>query len=436
MAELFDFVIVGAGSAGCVLSNRLSEHVDAKVLLVEAGSADSAPEIHIPVAFGKLFKTRWDWDYLTDPEPYLDRRLVYLPRGRMLGGSSSMNAMIYIRGNPADYDEWQALGCDGWGWNDVLPYFLRAEDNERGASALHNTGGPLTVSDGRSRHPLMDAWVEAAEQAGLQRNADFNGPQQEGVGFYQLTQRGGMRCSAAVAYLHPAMQRPNLHVMTDALVTRLLLEGKRIVGVEVEHQGEIKRIRAEREVIVAAGAYNSPQILMLSGIGPAAELAMYGVQAVTDLPVGRNLQGPSGHAARSAGRCRDADQRRDRGERRPAAGRRSRPIDVEHWGGGRVLALSRRRGRAGHSIPRRASHVRGSGPQTADRSRLHVGAVPGQAAESRAAVSALAVADGQATHYPQLLRSGGGSGGDDHRYWQVHGHRRAAGDASPRAGQA
>jgi len=290
MAELFDFVIVGAGSAGCVLANRLSEHVDAKVLLVEAGSADSAPEIHIPVAFGKLFKTRWDWDYLTDPEPYLDRRLVYLPRGRMLGGSSSMNAMIYIRGNPADYDEWQALGCDGWGWNDVLPYFLRAEDNERGASALHNTGGPLTVSDGRSRHPLMDAWVEAAEQAGLQRNADFNGPQQEGVGFYQLTQRSGMRCSAAVAYLHPAMQRPNLHVMTDALVTRLLLEGKRIVGVEVEHQGEIKRIRAEREVIVAAGAYNSPQILMLSGIGPAAELAMYGVQAVTDLPVGRNLQ--------------------------------------------------------------------------------------------------------------------------------------------------
>ena len=290
MADQFDFVIVGAGSAGCVLANRLSEQAEVKVLLVEAGSADTAPEIHIPVAFGKLFKTRWDWDYVTDPEPYLDRRLVYLPRGRMLGGSSSMNAMVYIRGNSADYDEWQTLGCDGWGWNDVLPYFLRAEDNERGASELHNVGGPLAVSDGRSRHPLMDAWVEAAEQAGLQRNADFNGPQQDGVGFYQLTQRGGMRCSAAVAYLHPAMQRPNLHVMTDALVTRLLLEGTRVVGVEVEHQGEIKPLRAEREVIVAAGAYNSPQLLMLSGIGPAAELALYGLRAVTDLPVGRNLQ--------------------------------------------------------------------------------------------------------------------------------------------------
>src|SRR5579859_2140545 len=290
MADQFDFVIVGAGSAGCVLANRLSEQGDARVLLIEAGSADSAPEIHIPVAFGRLFKTRWDWDYETDPEPYLDRRQVYLPRGRMLGGSSSMNAMIYMRGNQADYEEWRALGCTGWGWSDVLPYFLRAEDNERGASAAHNTGGPLTVSDGRSRHPLMEAWLEAAEQAGLQRNPDFNGPVQDGVGFYQLTQRGGMRCSAAVAYLHPAMQRPNLQVMTDAVVTRLLLEGTRVVGVEVEQQGEMKQLRAESEVIVAAGAYNSPQILMLSGIGPAAELAMYGIQAVTDLPVGRNLQ--------------------------------------------------------------------------------------------------------------------------------------------------
>src|SRR6266851_8122040 len=236
MADLFDFVIVGAGSAGCVLANRLSEDSDAKVLLVEAGSADGAPEIHIPVAFGKLFKTRWDWDYETDPEPYLDRRLVYLPRGRMLGGSSSMNAMIYIRGNPADYEEWKALGCDGWGWDDVLPYFLRAEDNERGASELHATGGPLSVSDGRSRHPLSVVWLAAAEQAGLRRNPDFNGLEQDGIGDYQVTQRNGMRCSAAVAYLHPALTRPNLSLLTGALATKVRFEGSRAVGVEAQHE--------------------------------------------------------------------------------------------------------------------------------------------------------------------------------------------------------
>jgi choline dehydrogenase len=290
MADNFDFVIVGAGSAGSVLANRLTEDGKTSVLVVEAGPADSAPEIHIPVAFAKLFKSKWDWDYETDPEPFLDRRYVYLPRGRMLGGSSSMNAMIYIRGHRADYDEWQALGCAGWGWDDVLPYFLKAEDNERGASKFHATGGPLTVSDGRSRHELMRAWLAAAEQAGLEANADFNGRRQDGVGFYQLTQRNGMRCSAAVAYLHPALQRPNLHVMTDALVKRVIIDGKRAVGVEVEHQGELKTVSADGEVILAAGAYNSPQILMLSGVGSAAELPLYGITPVADLPVGHNLQ--------------------------------------------------------------------------------------------------------------------------------------------------
>lgn len=290
MAENFDFIIVGAGSAGCVLANRLTEDGRTRVLLIEAGPPDSAPEIHIPVAFASLFKSKWDWDYETDPEPFLDRRYVYLPRGRMLGGSSSMNAMVYIRGHRADYDEWQALGCAGWGWDDVLPYFLKAEDNERGASEFHATGGPLTVSDGRSRHELMRAWLEAAEQAGLEVNADFNGSRQDGVGFYQLTQRNGMRCSAAVAYLHPALQRPNLHLMTDTLVTRVIIDGKRAVGVEVEHRGELKTVAAEGEVILAAGAYNSPQILMLSGVGSTAELRLYGITPVADLPVGHNLQ--------------------------------------------------------------------------------------------------------------------------------------------------
>ena len=290
MADHFDYVIVGAGSAGCVLAARLSEDPAVQVLLIEAGSPDTAMEIHVPAGFPKLYKSKWDWDFQTDPEPQLDGRTVYLPRGRMLGGSSSMNAMIYIRGNRLDYDEWEGLGLEGWGWADVLPYFLKAEDNERGASELHGAGGPLRVSDGRSKHPLMDAWLEAAEQAGLPPNPDFNGPRQDGIGYYQLTQRNGMRCSAAVAYLHPALERTNLHLITSAQTTRLLLEGSRVVGVEADHHNELKEFRASKEVILAAGAYCSPQILLLSGIGPAAELALYGIKAVADLPVGRNLQ--------------------------------------------------------------------------------------------------------------------------------------------------
>jgi choline dehydrogenase len=290
MAEHFDYVIVGAGSAGCVLAARLSEDPAVQVALLEAGAPDTAQEIHIPAGFPKLYKSKWDWDFQTDPEPHLDGRTVYLPRGRMLGGSSSMNAMIYIRGSRLDYDEWEGLGLEGWGWKDVLPYFLKAEDNERGASELHGAGGPLRVSDGRSKHQLMDAWIEAAEQAGMPQTGDFNGAQQDGVGYYQLTQRGGMRCSAAVAYLHPALTRPNLHLVTSAQTTRLLLEGSRVVGVEVDHNNGLEEFRATREVLLAAGAYGSPQILLLSGIGPAAELALYGIQAVADLPVGRNLQ--------------------------------------------------------------------------------------------------------------------------------------------------
>jgi choline dehydrogenase len=290
--DSYDYLIVGAGSAGCVLAARLSEDPDTSVLLVEAGPPDTAQEIHVPVAFGQLFQSKWDWDYLTDPEPGLDGRRRYLPRGKMLGGSSSMNAMIYMRGNRADYDEWEALGAEGWGWDAVLPYFLRAEDNERGAGELHAAGGPLTVSDGRSRHALMDAFLEAAEQAGHPRNHDFNGPEQDGVGYYQLTQRNGMRCSAAVAYLHPALQEPrkNLTVITEALCTRILFEGGRATGVEIERANQLSELRAGREVILSAGAYNSPQILMLSGIGIGAELQAYGIVPRVDLPVGENLQ--------------------------------------------------------------------------------------------------------------------------------------------------
>jgi len=284
---MHDYVIVGAGSAGCALAARLTEDPAVRVLLVEAGPPDSEQALHIPAAFSKLYRTPFDWDYASGPEPALDGREVYVPRGRVLGGSSSINAMIYIRGNGRDYAEWGA----GWGWDDVLPYFKRAEDNERGADALHGAGGPLTVSDGRSRNPLAAAWVEAAATAGLPRTDDFNGPEQDGVGFYQLTQRGGMRCSAAVAYLHPALGRPNLTLLPGALVTRVLFEGGRATGVEAIVDGAPQALGAEREVVLSAGTYNSPQLLMLSGVGPAEHLREHGVDVVLDQPaVGAGLQ--------------------------------------------------------------------------------------------------------------------------------------------------
>ncbi|MEU6682850.1 GMC family oxidoreductase N-terminal domain-containing protein [Streptomyces sp. NPDC046832] len=287
---MYDYIIVGAGSAGCVLARRLSEDETTRVLLIEAGPVDDAPEIRIPAAFSKLFQTKYDWSYLTECEPGLDGRRRYLPRGRMLGGCSSMNAMIYIRGNRRDYDAWAAGGADGWSWQDVLPYFLRAEDFGGAPSPWHSTGGPLTVSEGRSRHPLADAYVTAAQEAGYRYTSDFNGPEQDGVGYYHLTQRNGLRCSTAEAYLRPALSRPNLEVLTGVMCTRVLLDGDCATGVEVERDGELLRLRAEREVVLSAGAYNSPQLLMLSGIGPGSELASYGITPRVDLPVGENLQ--------------------------------------------------------------------------------------------------------------------------------------------------
>ncbi|MEU9482275.1 FAD-dependent oxidoreductase [Streptomyces decoyicus] len=287
---MYDYIIVGAGSAGCVLAARLSEDEDTRVLLIEAGPADDAQEIHVPAAFSKLFQTKYDWSYLSACEPGLDGRRRFLPRGRMLGGSSSMNAMIYIRGNRRDYDAWAAAGAERWGWDDVLPYFLRAEDFQGELPPWHAAGGPLTVSEGRSRHPLMAAWVAAAQEAGHPLTDDFNGPEQDGVGYYHLTQRDGLRCSTAVAYLRPALTRPNLEVLTGAQCTRILFDGGRAIGVELEQGGELLQRRADREVVLSAGAYNSPQLLMLSGIGVAEELTACGITPVVDLPVGENLQ--------------------------------------------------------------------------------------------------------------------------------------------------
>jgi choline dehydrogenase len=283
-------VIVGAGSAGCVLANRLSEDGDATVAVLEAGGPDAAQEIHTPAAFPATLKSGLDWDLLGEEEPGLGGKRLYIPRGRVLGGSSSINAMIYIRGNAADYDGWRAMGCEGWGYEDVLPYFKRAEDNERGEDRYHGVGGPLSVSESRSMHPLVDTMLEAARDAGHELNPDFNGARQEGVGRFQLTQREGLRCSCATAYLHPAEGRPNLDVVTGALATRVLFEGERAVGVEVSRSGQLQELRAEREVVLSAGTYQSPVLLMLSGIGPAAELEPLQIEVREDLPVGENLQ--------------------------------------------------------------------------------------------------------------------------------------------------
>ena len=287
---MYDYVIVGAGSAGCVLAARLGEDRDVRVAVIEAGPPDSEPVIHMPLAFRQLWESRFDWGLWSEREPGLGDRRDLLPRGRVLGGSSSLNSMIYIRGNRADYDGWAAMGCSGWGYEDVLPYFRRAEDNERGESYYHGVGGPLSVSDGRSLQPVVGACIEAAVEAGIAPTDDHNGPTQEGAGWFQLTQRNGRRCSTAVAYLHPAVARGNVEVLTDTLATRILLENGRAAGVEMLRNNELETVRAEREVIVCAGAYHSPHLLLLSGIGPADELRAFGIEPKIDLPVGRNLQ--------------------------------------------------------------------------------------------------------------------------------------------------
>jgi len=294
---VYDYIIIGAGSAGCVLANRLSEDPDCKVLLLEAGGRDWHPFIHMPAGLAKLVgKKNVNWNYETAPQHRLDDRTLWWPRGKVLGGSSSINAMCYIRGVPADYDGWAAAGAEGWDWNAVLPYFRRSEGNARGADALHGGDGPLTVSDLRYVNPLSRAFIEAGQQAGLRHNPDFNGPEQEGVGLYQVTQRDGARCSAAVAYLDPAKPRPNLTVHTGALASRITFDKPasahpRANGVTYSMLGKAFHQQAAREVIACGGAINSPQLLMLSGIGPAAELRRQRIDVVADAGgVGHNLQ--------------------------------------------------------------------------------------------------------------------------------------------------
>ena len=288
----YDYIIVGAGSAGCVLANRLSEDAEVSVLVLEAGGGDRDPLIHIPLGWGKLLETqKHDWGYFTEPEPNLDNRRIEIARGRVIGGSSSVNAMAYVRGHRGDYDRWRQKGCTGWSYADVLPYFKRMESWEHGEDDFHGGDGPLTTCRRGYEDPLYDAYIEAGKAAGYPVTDDYNGAEQEGFTDLQSTMRGGRRCSGAVAYLRPAMARPNVTVRTKALVNRIVLDGTRATGVEYWRGGSVVTVSAEREVLVAGGAINSPQILMLSGIGDPQHLKDVGIETRHALPgVGENLQ--------------------------------------------------------------------------------------------------------------------------------------------------
>ena len=319
----FDYIIVGAGSAGCVLANRLSANGKHSVLLLEAGPKDSNIWIHVPLGYGKLFKEKTvNWMYQTEPEPELKGRQVFQPRGKTLGGSSSINGLLYVRGQHEDYDRWRQHGNAGWGYDDVLPYFKKAENQTRGADQYHGSGGPLPVSNMVVTDPLSKGFIDAAVETGLPYNPDFNGATQEGVGLFQTTTRNGRRASTAVAYLGPAKTRSNLKVETEALGQRVLFEGRRAVGVEYRQGANVRRARARREIVLSSGAYNSPQLLQLSGVGPADLLRKHGIDVVLDAPR-RRPRSPGPHAGphRDALLAEDHVERHRQQSAPPHAGR-------------------------------------------------------------------------------------------------------------------
>ena len=292
MNEEFDYIVVGAGSAGCVLAGRLSEDRGTRVLLLEAGPTDRSLWIHLPIGYGKtMWSPTYNWRFETDPDPNMNGRRIYWPRGKTLGGSSAINGLVYIRGQREDYDHWAALGNNGWRYDEVLPYFIKSEGNQRGATPLHGGDGPLKVSDIGARHELIEAFIEGAGQVGVPRTDDFNGAVQEGAGYYQLTTHKGWRCSTAKAYLTSARRRANLRIETDALATGLVFEGRRAAGVRYAQGGVTKTAHCRAEVLLCAGSIQSPQLLQLSGIGPRPLLDKFGIAMVHELPgVGENLQ--------------------------------------------------------------------------------------------------------------------------------------------------
>jgi choline dehydrogenase len=290
--EHFDYIVVGAGSAGCVLANRLTASGRHRVLLLEAGGHDRHFWIHVPLGFAKLFNNATvNWRYKSEPEPELNNRQIIQPRGKVIGGSSSINGLLYIRGQHEDYDHWRQLGNAGWSFQDVLPYFKRAEDQERGADDLHGVGGPLSVSDVCEPHQLCEAFLDAAEQCGIPRTDDFNGPKQEGAGYFQLTAKKGRRWSTAAGYLRQARQRHNLKIELNALATKILFSGRRAIGIQYRQGETLRTAYADGEVILSGGAFNSPQLMQLSGIGPSDLLRSHGIEVITDVPgVGSDLQ--------------------------------------------------------------------------------------------------------------------------------------------------
>jgi choline dehydrogenase len=345
---MYDYIVIGAGTAGSVLANRLSADPRNQVLLLEAGGEDRHRDIETPLAYGRLFRTDFDWAYETEPVLQLGNRRLYWPRGKVLGGSSSINAMIYIRGHASIYDQWGEEAGSDWSFSELLRYFCRAEDQERGEDPWHGVGGPIRVADPRSPNPLSQAFVSACQELGFPRNPDFNGPRQAGAGLYQLTQREGRRCSASQAYLAPIRSRGNLTITTQAQATRLLLRGKRVMGVEYRRGGHATSATARREVLLAGGAVNSPQLLLLSGIGPAQGLREQGTPLQHELPgVGMNLQD---HLAISvAYTCRQPISLTNASSRASVAEyrqRRTGPLSSNAAEGGLFVAISEK-----HSIP-------------------------------------------------------------------------------------